>query len=257
MLSVVVRGSARLDVEGRGEDIPDSVEVKHERRGGVLHVWVEKRFGIFSFGKDGTLYFDVPAGIELDIRSASGSVDISDMNSSRLFAGSSSGNVALARIRSDLEVRSSSGDIDVVDVRGDIAAGSSSGRIDIRNVQGKVGATVSSGNVGLSDVKGDIDITSSSGGIRLNTTDGSITARTSSGDIIGNGVWISGNSAFRSSSGNINIDFDNPLAAFTFELSSSSGSLRTGDVSGEKNLVAGVGVLHITGETSSGDQRYR
>ncbi len=257
MLDVEVRGGARLAVEGRGQDIPDSVEVEYERRGSVLHVWVKRRFSFFSFGRDGKLFFDVPRGIDLDIRSSSGSVDIQGMSSEHLSAGSSSGSVSLSDIRSELDAHSSSGAINIKEVQGNIRAESSSGDIDISDVEGDLTASVSSGKVRLSGIRGDVEVSASSGSVEMDSTKGSISIQTSSGDIEGDDVWVSGDSTFHSSSGGVDIDFANPLSAFSFRLSSSSGRLRAGDVGGQKSLMAGSGVFRITGETSSGSQRYR
>jgi hypothetical protein len=257
MLGVEIRGGSRLNVEGWGKDIPDHVKVEYERRGSVLHVWVKRRFSLFSSSKGGMLFFDVPRGIDLEIQSSSGSVDIEGMNSDRLVAGSSSGDVRVSDIRSRLDAHSSSGNIVIDEVQGDVRAESSSGNMDFSDITGDVVASASSGSLKAYNVRGDVELSASSGRIELDSTKGSVDARTTSGNMEGEDVWITGDSIFHSSSGRIDMDFDNPLSAFSFRLSSSSGGLHAGDVSGQKSLVAGTGVFRITGETSSGSQRYK
>ena len=155
LLDVEVTGGSSAVVEGWGENIPDNVEVKFERRGSVLHVRVKQRFSLFTFSRAGKLFFRVPSGIDLDIRSASGSVDIRRMSAPSLVFESSSGRLT------------------------------------------------------IEGVDGDINVKSSSGEMEMKTTSGSLRARTSSGGITGQDVWITGDSTFYSSSGRIDIDFDN------------------------------------------------
>jgi DUF4097 and DUF4098 domain-containing protein YvlB len=240
MIDVEIQGEARLTVEGWGENIPDNLRVKYERIGDILRVRVERRFTLFSLGRiDGKLYFNVPDGIDLEVHSTSGSIEIQEMECSRLKVGSSSGTVRLSGIQSKVN------------------AGSSSGTINLDNVKGSVFASSSSGSVKLTRIDGDIEASSSSGEIEIQTTHGSMRAQSSSGNIEGDNIRLTGESSFRSSSGSIDIDFDNPLSDFTFKLSSSSGRLDIGDVKGQKSLSTGNGRFLIVGETSSGSQRYK
>ena len=257
MLEVDVKGGDGMAVEGKGVNIPKGVDVKYERIGGLLHVRVERRFSLFSINRGGELQFEVPAGINLEIRSSSGEIRVRETEAAELFAGASSGNVHLTEIRSPVVARSSSGSLVLEQLTGNVRAESSSGDIRIHEAFGVLDVSSTSGTIRLSDIRGDIDASSSSGKIEFDSVRGKIIARSSSGNIEGEDVWITGDSSFHASSGDIDMDFDNPLTAFTFNLSSSSGRLRIGDLSGEKSLAAGSGKYDITGDTSSGGQRYR
>jgi DUF4097 and DUF4098 domain-containing protein YvlB len=223
----------------------------------LLRVWVEKRFPFLAVTGNGVLYFDVPSSVELEIKSSSGSIAVDSMDTGHVIAAASSGEVELRDIRARVDVSSSSGNIRVDDIRGDLDAEASSGDIEIDQVRGSVVTETSSGSSKLSRVDGDISVSATSGRIDFEDTKGMISAQTSSGGIDGKGVWIDGDSSFHSTSGNIDIEFGNPLGAFSFRLSSTSGKLQAGDVQGEKDLAAGTGFFKISGETSSGNQRYR
>ncbi len=257
LLNVEVNGGTGSSLTGWGEDIPKNVVVNYKRRGDVLRIWVEKRFAPFAFRKNGRLFFEVPDGIDLDIRTSSGEIVIRNMESQSLVTASSSGNIAVSRIKSAVEVKSSSGNINIGMIDGSVRAESSSGRVELTNVIGKVSAAASSGDVRLSSVEGDIEVSSSSGRIVLNSTNGAVFAHTSSGDIVGEDVWITGDSRYKTSSGDIEVDFDNPLNDLSFRLTSSSGNLQVGDLKGERNLAAGEGTIRITGESTSGRQSYQ
>jgi putative adhesin len=257
LLNVEINGGSGDVLTGWGEDIPKNVVVNYRRRGDVLRIWVEKRFAPFALRKDGRLFFEVPKEIDLDIRTSSGGIIIRNMESQNLFISSSSGDIGASRIESPVEVKSSSGDISLGMMEGDIRAESSSGRMELINVVGDVTATASSGDIRLSAVAGDLEISSTSGRIVLSSTNGTVFAHTSSGDIVGEDVRITGDALFKTSSGSIDIDFDNRLNDLSFRLTSSSGGLQVGDLKGERNLAAGEGTIRVSGESSSGDQSYR
>lgn len=257
LLNVEVNGGAGSVLTGWGEDIPKNVIVNYKRRGDVLHVWVEKRFSPFALRKEGRLFFEVPDSIDLDIRSASGTIVIRNMRSSLIKAGSSSGGISVSKIRSVVEVKSSSGGINLGMIEGDLRAESSSGRVELIDVNGTVNATASSGDLRLSAINGDIGVSSSSGRIMLSSVTGALSLHTVSGDITGDGIRVTGDSIFETSSGRIDVDLENQLNDLSFRLTSSSGRLQVGNLKGEKSLAAGEGMMRITGESSSGDQSYR
>jgi hypothetical protein len=257
LLNVEVNGGSGSSLTGWGEDIPKNVVVNYKRRGDVLRIWVEKRFAPFAFRKNGRLYFEVPENIDLDIRTSSGEIVIRNMESMSLVTASSSGNIGVSRIKSAVEVKSSSGNINLGMINGSVRAESSSGRMDLTNIIGDISASASSGDVRLSAVEGDIEVSSSSGRIVLNSTNGTVFAHASSGNVVGEDVWITGHSTYKTSSGKIDMDFDNPLNELSFRLTSSSGRLEVGDLKGERNLAAGEGTILITGESSSGGQAYQ
>ena len=256
MVSVEVTGNLGRSVEGRAYDIPDNVEIKYERLGNTVRVWVDKRFSLFSNRGNPVLRFEVPRTTGLDISTASGDISIEAMTGDALIAASSSGDIEIGDVRSDLRSQTSSGDLRISRANGDIHVESSSGEIELREVVGDVVGSASSGDIELNEIRGDITISTTSGSIDIDDINGAVRASSSSGSISGDHVQINGDSRFASTSGAIKIDFDNPLETLSFRLTASSGNLRVGDISGSKSLSTGSGRFLIQGETSSGSQRY-
>lgn len=257
LLDVEVNGVPGSTLTVRGEDISKNIAVKYKRRGDVLRVWVEKRFYPLTLRKSGSLYIEVPMDTGVELKSSTGEIVIRNMESDLFSTESSSGNISISNVFTDVRAKSSSGDINIGMIEGSVYGESSSGRIEVINVNGGVYLSASSGDLRLSAIEGNIEAASSSGRIILNTIKGALRIKTSSGDITGEDVLISGDSVFESSSGRIDMNLDNQLNGLTFRLKSSSGKLEVGNLSGEKNLAAGEGTIRITGETSSGDQTYR
>ncbi len=257
MLNVEIYGTSGLSVKGYAENLPDNVVVEYRRQGTLLHVWVEKKYSLFPTHGGGKLVFYVPPETGLNIESASGNLSIQDSHADEVDVRSSSGSIRLSSIRGEVAAESSSGSLYLDRITGSMKAQSTSGRIEVNVLDGDLFASASSGSIRLSGIIGDINVGSSSGRIELDSTRGEVIAETSSGSINGDDVWITDDSVFKTSSGGIDIDLENPLSAFQFRLSSSSGSLRAGDLHTQRSLEAGNGRILITGNSSSGSQRYR
>lgn len=256
VVSVEVTGSLGRTVVGRAYDIPNNIEIKYDRFGDTVRVWIDKRFSLLGGGGDPVLRFEVPRATDLDISTASGNISIKGMLGDYLHAASSSGSIEIDDVRTSVHAQTSSGDLYVADIDGDTHAETASGEIELRQILGEVVGSTSSGGIEAHDLRGDVSLTTASGDIELDDITGTMRASSSSGSISGRRVQINGDSTFTSRSGTIRIDFNNPLNSLSFRLTSTTGSLRVGDVTGNKSLTAGSGRFLVKGETSSGNQRY-
>jgi hypothetical protein len=229
---VVINGSSRTAVAGQvamPEKNLDKYRIVHEKRGPVLEISLEKKVAILGITGKNEIILEVPTQTLLDIVTSSGSQVVEGIESARMVLKASSGDILLlagtgnvsAEVTGNITARSSSGDQKYENVTGDIAAQSSSGKITIRE------------QTGMLDLKA------------------------TSGDLKGEGVRLTGNSSFATSSGRIEFDFSNPIEEISFDLSASSGSLRAGESRGEKRLVLQGGGIRIVGKSSSGDQTYQ
>lgn len=121
------------------------------------------------------LVVEVPAGMPLDVRDSSGSIDIRDVGS--LTLEDSSGGIEISGVQGDVRLTDSSGSIDVRDVSGSvIIERDSSGGISISRVRGDVHVRRdSSGAIEVADVGGDFSVgRDGSGGIRYHDVAGNI-----------------------------------------------------------------------------------
>jgi len=239
---VVINGSSRTTVAGQvamPEKNLDKYRIVHEKRGPVLEISLEKKVAILGITGKNEIILEVPTQTLLDIVTSSGSQVVEGIESARMV------------------LKASSGDILLLAGTGNVSAEVSSGKISLSEVTGNITARSSSGDQKYENVTGDIAAQSSSGKITIREQTGMLDLKATSGDLKGEGVRLTGNSSFATSSGRIEFDFSNPIEEISFDLSASSGSLSAGESRGEKRLVLQVGGIRIVGKSSSGDQTYQ
>jgi DUF4097 and DUF4098 domain-containing protein YvlB len=146
----------------------------------------------------------VPASTSFDVRTSSGSVEVSGLDgggkaetssgrvTARDLSGTvslhtSSGGMSVESFQGDLNLHVSSGSIDVESIEGDLDAHTSSGSIDVRGAQGWVQLDTSSGSIDYQgSPKGACNFTTGSGGIDLrlpSDLDARVDLHTGSGSI--------------------------------------------------------------------------
>jgi Toastrack DUF4097 len=113
----------------------------------------------------GRLTVTVPAETSVDIRSASGDVDIK---------------TSVVR----LDVATASGDIRAVNVRGNVRVRAASGDCVFGDIEGSLDVATASGDVRSGSVSGSVSMVSASGDIRITTVEGPATFKTASGDLL-------------------------------------------------------------------------
>ena len=294
--SVGIDSHSSTDVKFRGEvkanKERDDIKIKYEQKGSTLEVWIERPKSLRGSFK-GVLEFRVPANTNVKVNNSSGSVHVANLGQSTVELAASSGSVKAENIDSDLKVSASSGSLKVdnvsgnlhascssgsqslVKIGGDVNASASSGSLKIEEVKGNVtskcssgsqhvkmvdgnvSATASSGSLRISDVNGDVKGVASSGSIKLVNVKGALNLVTSSGGQYGEGIYLTGNSSFKSSSGGISMDITNAADELSFDLTASSGGLSAKGTTGKKRLKIQKGDILIRGVSSSGGQRYR
>ena len=238
----MINGSSRTTVAGQvamPEKNLDKYRIVHEKRGPVLEISLEKKVAILGITGKNEIILEVPTQTLLDIVTSSGSQVVEGIESARMV------------------LKASSGDILLRAGTGNVSAEVSSGKIFLSEVTGNITARSSSGDQKYVNVTGDIAAQSSSGKITIREQTGMLDLKATSGDLKGEGVRLTGNSSFATSSGRIEFDFSNPIEEISFDLSASSGSLRAGESRGEKRLVLQGSGIRIVGKSSSGDQTYQ
>lgn len=195
-------------------------------------------------------------GVKLDIDNSSGDINVANLRASESKIEATSGDVRLRSIVANLKIETSSGDIDIEGLIGDSKIESTSGDQELRDIKGNIEARASSGSIRISDFNGTLDLEATSGDIDFIGGKGKFDIRTTSGRIEGRRVLLIGDSNFDATSGDIEIDFDNPLDELSFDLSATSGDLEVGNRSSEKRLRIDRGGYKVTSVTSSGDQEY-
>ena len=235
--SFVIEGSSGAVTEVDARDIDRRVRLTSRVVAGRLILQVERRFDFFRTGSREPIVVSVPRGVHVNASSGSGSFLISG-------------------IESDVYMRTASGSIRGDDLHGSIDIGSASGSIRIEEVSGKISVRSASGSIRLEQIDGRLDANTASGSIQIDTIRGSIAAKTVSGSISIAEFFADDSSSFASTSGAIRVDLTNQAGSFTFDLRSTSGSLAVSDQTASRQFKAGNGPIRITGNTTSGSQRY-
>ncbi|MEM9896393.1 MAG: DUF4097 family beta strand repeat-containing protein [Bacteroidota bacterium] len=223
-----------------------SIEVENRRRGS---------WGSYKLTK-ARIDITLPDGVTLDIDNSSGDVFVSNMRNTRSEIKASSGDITVKNIISNLELSTSSGDIEVENLVGDSDIRSTSGDQSFSETKGNITTESTSGNIRFETFEGDLRVEATSGDLYFRKGKGGLKARTTSGEIDGVYIEITKNTYFDSTSGNIEIDFENDVDELSFDLKSSSGDLEIGSKSGEGRFIIDRGGFKVTGVSSSGDQEY-
>jgi len=220
MMDVEIVATAGNVVTVRVENIPRGVSISDRVRRGGVAVHVQGRSSwLDRDALRASITVGVPTGIELDITTSSGSI-------------------AVAGVQGRQSVRSSSGRISLENLGGEIVARTASGRITARDVVGTVFLESASGSVDITGCRGILSVETASGSIR------------------GEGIQLTADASFRSASGSIRIDLDNAMEDLRYDLSTSSGRLRFGNVTGGNQLSGGSGRFLVSGRTASGSQEF-
>lgn len=188
----------RATRESRARELAAETEVLTERDGGTLELRVRYtrreavRVGwreLFSGGFEAPsayvrLSLQIPPGLPLEVKSASGDVSTLDL-AGPLALETSSGDVTVIGSRGPVTVTTSSGDVEGRDLSS-VQARSGSGSLRFENVSGPLAARTASGaitvrgaadSVSVRSVSGDIDVNAAPRGVTASTTSGSIDAR--------------------------------------------------------------------------------
>ena len=144
-----------------------------------------------------------------------------------------SGNVRLDQVTGDLSMNTASGDVRATHVGGNLKSNSASGDIDAGRVDGNVTQNSASGDTRFGETHGSVKVHSASGDVRIDAVvAGSVKANTASGDLhfgvpAGTGVWMDLNTASGTTSSDLSIGGDRPIAGHDVEL---RGSTASGDI---------------------------
>ena len=288
-------GVERIEIEGRFVDVniigtdTDEVdlkgiirgklrgekdfEFKHRQNGSLLKIWIEAPRSIIG-RFEAKLTLKVPYSMDIDIHNSSGDVYIEEIAADKMKLVTTSGDVELKNIETQLTTSATSGDLEIDYLKGLIFSASTSGDQSFSHIRASVSARATSGDFIFFDIVGDINTRTTSGDLQFENIDGRISnvstsgdltidkAKTvldltvTSGDISGDGIELMGDSRFKSTSGDISIDFNN-ADTLSFDLKASSGDLRAGSRSADRKLYMKNGDIWIYGVSSSGNQNYR
>lgn len=211
-------------------------------------------------------------------RTTSGDVNINNVNITNFNFSSTSGDYSCVNIESDqFNVTATSGDFEISDLKtrhfeskttsGDQTLNHvksnnytmrcTSGYIKARGIYGEASLGTTSGDIEVMSSGGLLNITCTSGETEIRDFKGVLLCSSTSGDFDGNGIELTGNSNFSSTSGSTTLYLDNDESDIRFRGSGSSADLSFNNNSGSKSVSFGNGNIQITTSSTSGDVKVR
>ncbi len=176
------------------------------------------------FTCDTSLDVTLPAGTQLVVRSSSGDVRVAGIVGD-VDLRTSDGKVDARDLGGDVIARSSNGDVVVVDAAGAVLATTSDGSVTVRGAA-SVEARSSNGHVEVEDVAGDVVARSSNGRVEVANARSDITATSSNGDVRVYGTGEPVALDIDTSNGGRNVEAPtDPAATVRVTIRSSNGSV--------------------------------
>jgi DUF4097 and DUF4098 domain-containing protein YvlB len=257
-VSLEARAGATGSVNVELVDIPSSVEVRLSQAGSKLNIEVKKPFWLVLMNFHGKILLTVPAGTEFDVESASGSVYFEGLRGPKVAVDSASGSVKLEGCEGVFDLNTASGSISLKRCDGGKVLKSASGSVKVDSSNGDIAVNTASGSISIENVDEEaaVKTETASGSIKFDDFLGRIKASSASGSISGQGVLLTGDSIFDSTSGSVKFDLKNDERELRFDLETVSGSLTAGSARGGKRLAVGSGKILVQGKTVSGSVRF-
>ena len=186
----------------------------------------------------------VPKKYNVNLRTSGGDISLADLEGEAQMR-TSSGTITAGRVSGKVAAHDSGGDVRLTEAAADLNASTSSGSIEIGKVRGKAELADSGGNIRVEDASGDVLARTSSGGITLKAVKGNVEARNSGGDIT---IEASeGRVSARTSSGAIHVG---RAGGDSVDAKNSGGDVEIGEAGG--SVMAETSSGHIEVGTAKG-----
>ena len=159
---VIKKGGDKISIRVEYTYDDDDFEAKFKERGGSLYV--EEDLDGNNIKGDSEWFITVPAGIDIEFNSATGSLKASGL-SGELEANSGTGDMVISGFDGALEAKSGTGDVTVSDSKGEFTLSSGTGDITVNDADGDFDANSGTGNVKIAKASGDFDANSGTGNV--------------------------------------------------------------------------------------------
>lgn len=235
-VKVAIQGHSATEVVTVAEkNIPPDVSIEYSKRGGILHVTAVVK------------------------ESAEQTSTASTSSSSNVTAPAETGEIVATMPRYEfVDIKSSSGDVSIDNLSTNhLTVETGSGAIHITNTNAALKAQSTSGNQSYEQIYGAIKASSTTGNVKISNTWGTMALNSQSGSFVGTKVDLAGSSSFRTDSGSIKMGLTYGLSRYTFDLESSGGTLKLGDIVRNDSIRWGRGNIRVTGVTKSGEQDFQ
>ena len=228
--------------ENRDEHEVPIYPVEYEQRGQSLKMSVHSnaRCG-GGHDPNGTLYIEVPEGINMTIHTNNGDVEVKGLRSGRCKAESDFGNVRIENCKMEIETGATSGEIDIREVTGSVKADASFGDIHLSVINGPVNIHSASGAINGTLLQGNTTIVSDFGSVELHRITGMLSVQSTSGSVVIDSL-AGTTCAIQNDFGNVTLT--NVTATTTLNVE--SGDISVKDLTGDLTAENAFGDITIT-----------
>ncbi len=256
-LDVKYEGGSSSDVEVVAylESRDDNQDIVFVTVGDVLKIKFEKKKNNYSWknNKKGYINITGPKDMDLNVRNSSGQLFVSNVASEETSLKVTSGKVTAENIDGDLTIGATSGKLTINGVNGDVVAGVTSGNATVNQVSGSVEYKATSGSIDAADVGGKLSVSLTSGNARLENIGELGRLKFTSGTVKAENAGLGPDTSFSGTSGAFRITTPTKLTDFNYNLKASSGTVKVGGSSTNKQLKIDNGSgSWIEGSISSG-----
>lgn len=227
-VGITIHGNSNLQVVAVSEqNVPSDIAVHYELRGGILHVTASykgKPKKKLKPGQAGQITASMPRYEFVHIKTTSGAVAVDNLSTNHLTISTTTGKIHVINTNAALKVASTTG------------------------------------NQRYKQIYGAIDANSTTGNVSIDHSWGVVKLKSKSGSFDGKDINLAGNSTFHTASGSISVALTYGLSRYryAFDLSSSSGKIKLGDIVRTGGKVRwGDGNIAIDATTGSGSQTFR
>ncbi len=219
-VNVIIEGHDIDYIVASASQLAPGISASYTLEGGVLRV-VATADASYKQGTDaGTITLSLPRYEFLTVENGDGNLSINNLSTEKLSVATTGGNITVTNTNAALK------------------AASTTGSQTYRQIFGVINAQ------------------STGGSIEVDGESGLLTLASQSGALSGKGIWLQGDAAFTTTTGPISMTFENGLDTFHFNLTSTTGALSVGNLTGKQSLSWGDGGVTITGTSTTGAQSY-
>lgn len=182
------------------------------------------------------LEISVPSKFNIDIRTASGDIEVNGPLTGSIRGSTSGGGIQLGNLGGRVEMQTAGGDISAGDIQGDADLATQGGNVSVGKVSGTTEITSSGGDISVSGSGGRLKVHTSGGNITIGNVGATADVETTGGDVeVGD---VAGNVTIATAGGNI-------------ALRSSHGTTSASTAGGDIRLESVIG--SVNAETAGGN----
>jgi len=224
-VGITVQGhSATQVVTVSEENIPSDIEIHYTEGGGILHVTATYANGAKATDPStptARLVATMPRYEFVHITTTSGEVSIDNLSTDHLTIQTGTGAIKVVNTNAALKAQSTSG------------------------------------AQSYTQIYGSIDAASTGGSLLVDNTWGTMKLASTTGSLVGKNIAVAGDSSFHTTSGTITMGLTYGLSRYTFDIRSTSGNLKLGDIAQTGAIRWGNGNIRITSVSETGTQDFQ